>query len=1051
MADVDAAILSFCRMFLATGRQPTTGPTVHLRRSIEASDLGGYHWAFEAVVQIKRLFRRWIRSHCVALAILVALATPAAAQPAAVLQGTVFDPTGAVVPAAAVRIQHRDNGTQRAVVADVRGHFEIVALATGNYRIEVQASGFQAQILEPFVVDAARTIVQDFHLTVGDLSQTVTVSARDPLLDRASTAVGHVLNEQFVQGIPLNGRRFVDLGFLLPGSVSPGQGGFLTAPSRGDGFYGFNTAGNREDTINFLVNGVTITEQFNGVPLLTSISTTQEMSVDNATFSAEYGRKSGSVVSMVTQSGTNSLHGEVYGFFRDDALDARNRFSQKAEPPLYHRHQFGARGGGPLIRNRAFVFATYEGQRQQQGLDVNSLVPSDAQRLAALAPEVGQLLRFIPRANLVDAGGTSRFVGSATAPFDSNAWSLDLTMTPAASGRVHAYYVDVRDRRAEPLLQGNTIPGFGDTRQRHRQVLTLNDVRVLRPTLVNEARLGFLRSVGFAAPATLLNPTDLGIRVGHDDAVGLPQISVGGGLNLGGPANTLTRRQGTTFAVSDTISYQRDSHSLRIGGEYRWYNSKGFTRDAGRLNFATMAEFIAGAANAFSITIGDQPADISQNTFGLFAQDQLRLRQNLTMNLGLRADWTMAPTERESRFVVFDPSTASLVRVGTVYDSRLNLQPRVGLAWDLSNDGRTIVRAAYGVYANQPPINMVVGTTTNPPLVTPLSYSGLVGLDNAIDLARATGLAPSTVDPEFRPAATQSWNANLQREVARNVAVMVGYFGATTSGLQMATNINQPVDGVRPFPRLSESSPILPGTPLGNITQIGSSSRSRYRALWVSVRGRTFRRLQLLASYTLSKSSDYNSLTTQGVVAQNSYDVRGELGPSDYDARHRGALTAIYDLPFQGNRLVEGWQISALVQAQSGSPINIVTSSSTINGIPNTVRPDLVAPIRIVGEIDRWFDTSAFVAVNRFGNLTRNAVVGPGYTGTDVSISKTTTLGGMRFELRAECFNLFNYVNLGRPGNIVGSANFGVITNTRYPTGEAGSSRQLQVAAKLMF
>jgi hypothetical protein len=192
-------------------------------------------------------------------------------------------------------------------------------------------------------------------------------------------------------------------------------------------------------------------------------------------------------------------------------------------------------------------------------------------------------------------------------------------------------------------------------------------------------------------------------------------------------------------------------------------------------------------------------------------------------------------------------------------------------------------------------------------------------------------------------------------------------------------------------------------------------------------------------------------LTTQGVVAQNSYDVRGELGPSDYDARHRGALTAIYDLPFQGNRLVEGWQISALVQAQSGSPINIVTSSSTINGIPNTVRPDLVAPIRIVGEIDRWFDTSAFVAVNRFGNLTRNAVVGPSYNSTDVSISKTTTLGAMRLELRAECFNLFNHVNLGRPGNIVGSANFGVITNTRYPTGEAGSSRQLQVAAKLMF
>ena len=655
----------------------------------------------------KRLSRHWIRSHLIAIAIQAASAVPAAAQTTAVLQGAVFDPSGAVVPAASVRVQHRANGTERAVVTDVRGHFEIVALATGDYRIEVQAPGFQAQIVEPFVVDTARTIVQDFHLTLGDLSQTVTVDARDPLLDRASTAVGHVLNGQFVQGIPLNGRRFVDLGFLLAGSVTPGQRGYLTAPSRGDGFYGFNTAGNREDTINFLVNGVTINEQFNGLPLLTTVSTAQELTVDNSTFSAEYGRKSGAVVSIVTRSGTNALRGDVYEFFRDDALDARNFFSQMAEPQLYRRHQFGASIGGPLIRNRAFVFATYEGQRQQQGLDVNSLVLSDAERAAVRAPAVTELLRFIPLANLVDAGGTSRFVGSATAPFESNAWSLDLTVVPTTNSRVQGYYADVRDHRAEPLLQGNTIPGFGDLRQRHRQVLTLNDVSVLHPTLVNEARLGVLRSVGVATPAQLLNPTDLGIRVGSDDAVGLPQISVGGGLNFGGPANTLTGRQGTTFVVSDTISYQRDGHSLRMGGDYRWYNSQGYTRDSGRLNFPTVADFIAGAANAFSITLGDQRADVSQNTVGLFAQDQLRLRQNLTMELGLRADWTMAPTERDDRFVVFDPSTASLLRVGTdidkVYDNRMNLQPRVGLAWDLSGEGGTVVRAAYGVYINQPP------------------------------------------------------------------------------------------------------------------------------------------------------------------------------------------------------------------------------------------------------------------------------------------------------------------------------------------------------------
>jgi hypothetical protein len=445
-----------------------------------------------------------------------------------------------------------------------------------------------------------------------------------------------------------------------------------------------------------------------------------------------------------------------------------------------------------------------------------------------------------------------------------------------------------------------------------------------------------------------------------------------------------------------------------------------------------MADFIAGIANAFSITIGDQHTDISQDTIGLFVQDQLRLRQNLTLNLGLRADWTLAPTEREARFVVFDPSTVSLHRVDTVYASRTNLQPRVGVAWDLSGQGATVLRAAYGAYTNQPPINMLLGTTTNPPLVTPLSFSGPIGLDNAIDLARATGLAPATVDPDFAPASTQSWNINLQREVADNVVAMVGYFGARGSGLQIANNINQPADGVRPFPRLSESSPILPGAPLGNITQIGSSSRSNYRALWLSLRGRVSSALQLLGSYTLSKSTDYNSLTTQGIVAQDSYNLHGEAGPSDYDARHRAAVTAIYELPFRGNPIIEGWQISAVVQAQSGSPVNIVTSTSTINGIPNTVRPDLIGSVQTVGRIDQWFDTSAFVAVNRFGNLSRNAVMGPSFTNTDLSVTKTTTLRGrIRLELRAECFNLFNHVNLGQPGNIVGSANFGVITNTR--------------------
>ena len=298
----------------------------------------------------------------------------------------------------------------------------------------------------------------------------------------------------------------------------------------------------------------------------------------------------------------------------------------------------------------------------------------------------------------------------------------------------------------------------------------------------------------------------------------------------------------------------------------------------------------------------------------------------------------MAPTEQEGRFVVFDPSTVS--SFASINVSRMNLQPRVGIAWDLSGHGAVVLRAAYGVYTNQPPINMLRGTTTNPPLVTPLSYSGSIGLDHAIDLARTTGLAPSTVDPDFTPATSQSWNVNLQREVVHNIALMVGYFGARGSGLRLRpTSTSRSTRAA--LSRGCQSRARFFRVPLGNITQIGSLSRSDYRALWLSLRGRVSGALQLLGSYTLSKSTDYNSLTTQGVVAQDSYNVRGEVGPSDYDARHRATVTAVYELPFRGNPILEGWQIAAVVQAQSGSPVNIVTSTSTINGIPNTVRPDL--------------------------------------------------------------------------------------------------------------
>jgi hypothetical protein len=222
--------------------------------------------------------------------------------------------------------------------------------------------------------------------------------------------------------------------------------------------------------------------------------------------------------------------------------------------------------------------------------------------------------------------------------------------------------------------------------------------------------------------------------------------------------------------------------------------------------------------------------------------------------------------------------------------------------------------------------------------------------------------------------------------------------------------------------------------------------------MWISLNQRLTQGLQFNAFYTWSKSIDYNSLSSQGVVVQNSYDLRSDRAVSDFDARHRFVVSTIYELPFKGSELVEGWKLAAIVQSQSGSPVNIVTTNSTVNGVVNTLRPDVTGPISILGTVNRWFDTSVFTSVPRFGNLGRNVIVGPAFNNIDFSVIKRINLGEVtQVQLRAEFFDLLNHPNFGQPGSVVGTQFFGRITNTRFPTGESGSSRQVQLALKVIF
>src|SRR6266480_3382886 len=350
-------------------------------------------------------------------------------QSTATLQGTVTDQKGAVVPNATITVRNQATSIERTAQTDSSGNYQVAALPVGTYSVVVQAQGFKSAAVSDLNVEVARTLVKDFQLEVGSLEQRVNITADTPVIDTATVSVGTVINQRTVQEIPLNGRHFVDLGLLIPGSVTPPQNGFLTAPLRGQGSFGLNTAGGREDTVNFMINGVNLNDMVqNQITFQPSINTVQEFKVDNSTFSAEYGRNSGAISNIATRSGTNEYHGEFFEFLRNSSLDSRNFFERTPHPAPFKRNQFGFNLGGPVNlphfgeegpvfsykgKNRTFFFFSYEGTRQRQGLTISGVtVPTDAQRATVTDPVIKQLLPLIPHANV----GSSGFSGSATAP-----------------------------------------------------------------------------------------------------------------------------------------------------------------------------------------------------------------------------------------------------------------------------------------------------------------------------------------------------------------------------------------------------------------------------------------------------------------------------------------------------------------------------------------------------------------------------------------------------------------------------------------------------------
>ena len=652
-------------------------------------------------------------------------------------------------------------------------------------------------------------------------------------------------------------------------------------------------------------------------------------------------------------------------------------------------------------------------------------------------------------------------------------------------------------------MQGDTIPGFGDHRNAHRQVLTLNETHVFSPSVVNEARLGFNRIAISFNPNTPLNPADYHIGDGITTPVGIPQITVSDlGLVFGGPSGFPQGRTDTFGVFSDTATYLKGRHSIKFGGEFRRFLGANFNGDTGTITYAsTLANFAQDTATGFSVQPATFTNRIYVNAAGLFVQDNFKLNERLTLEYGFRFEWNGTPTEGKNRIAIFDPGTVSLIQVGTngvgsAYKQNYNYEPRLGFAYDVFGTGRTVLRGGYGYMADQPVSGTIGGVTSNAPFSSSVSYSSAtapIPVSNLLNSALANGLAIGSVNPNFRNAYTQTYNVNLQQQLGAGVVMSVGYYGSQGRHLRARTNQNQPVNGgARPFLKLSATSPIAPGAAANsNIAEVNSVGMSNYNAMWLTATKNAGHGVSFNMTYDYSKSLDTNSLGSQGgYTFQDSNNPANNYGPSDFDTRHHYSATAIYDAPFKGNRFVEGFRLSTIVQYQTGNPVNLTYNTSTYTGVAGVIRPNLVGPIATkkaqttstnVQFIQSTvcpvttsrtpaagcsFQNPAYLvpaptpanpaalatAFTGLGNMSRNKVFGPGFADIDLSGEKDTNITErLTFKLRADAFDILNHPNFGQPSGNTSSTSFGQISSTRFATSDGGSSRQLQISGKLLF
>jgi hypothetical protein len=1015
------------------------------------------------------------------------------------------------VPNAKITLRNVATGVERAATTNEGGVYAAPNLVLGTYQMTVEAPGFSTQVRTDIVVAVGAKLVVNVTMQQGDPKEVIRAAITGTSEDQASSAGNSNVSASTVRDSPLNGRDWTQLAALEAG-VTGVQTGAVQA-LRGFGA-AISVSGARPDQNSYRLDGISINDYSNGAPgsVLGSnlgVDAVEQFSVLGSNYPAGYGRTSGGVINAVTRSGTNGFHGDVYEFLRNSALDARNFFD--ASIPPFKRNQFGASAGGPIQKERTFVFADYEGLRQSLGVTHVDTVPSLDARKGRLStgpvpvdPAVARFLNaFYPPPNgpILAPGDTAEFIFADQTVTSENYFTTKVDHAFSARDSLSGTYLRDNSKEVQPDAMDELLSNVVS----RRQLVTLHEQHIFSPKFLNAARFGFDRALAIEGGVSkvnnpLLKDASFGFVPGEyvGWVMGVPGLTdFGGGLN---PAlsNTLSNSRNYTwnsFQGADDAVFTKGGHVLQLGvlGERMQDNLLSTLYVDGGFKFGSLADFLTNRPRNFEGVV-PRPIPVvglRETLFGAYAQDDIRARPGLNLSLGVRYEMTTVPSEVNNLISNLDHLTDARPRVGSPFfrnPTLRNFEPRVGLAWSPFLDNRTIVRSGFGIFD-----------------VLPLPYEFTLTIPNAAPFAAQIfaeslpqGAFPTGAYQQFSGSSTVSragytehdpkrnyvmqWNVNLERELARGLSATLGYVGSH--------GVHEPYrqdnfDTVLPvltaagylYPRLGTSQPLNPnfGRISGTIWQAGSS----YHALQAVISKNLSRGIQFHGAYTWSKSIDTLSATVaddsfpNGLMNPLFFDQHTSRGLSDFDVRQNFVVNLTWEAPAPktGLRLkrwaLSGWQLGGIYKASSGQPFTPILGGDPLGtALDETAEP----PNRVVGpgcetlsnpgNPNHYFKTQCLAfpnPANLRGNLGRNTVIGPGLANLDFSLFKNDRLRSISescsVQFRAEFFNVFNRANFASPTD-----NRTAFDQSGLPTSSAGlitstqtPSRQIQFALKLVW